>query len=111
MSQHRTYLNKVHNVKLENSYSAAGLMALETFEFSSKFTAVSGIFKDEAFLEFLSQNANVDYVEPNHVFKVDATVPSAVIQKKASNWGLFRIHQHEKTSASDTAYPVDPNAG
>ncbi|KAI8890048.1 subtilisin-like protein [Backusella circina FSU 941] len=86
-------------------------MALETLDLSSNFSAVAGVFKDEAFLEFLSQNANIDYVEPNQIFKVDAVLPNAVIRKQASNWGLSRIHQHEKTSASDAGYPVDLNAG
>lgn len=59
-------------------FSATGFgpkLFLDSFTVDDSFTAVSGIFPDPRFVDYLHQNSNVEYVEENQLYKAQIIRP------------------------------------
>jgi hypothetical protein len=77
LAHHRDFLTSVRKIQQTESgghqgFSAAAnkeIMALDHISIGPDFVAVAGVFSDHAFLEYLYQQASIDYVEQNQVFK------------------------------------------
>lgn len=122
-------------------FSATGLgpkLFIDSITIDDSFTAVSGIFPDDNFVDYLHQQYNVEYVETNQVYKAQMLRPlqdyqssnntvshtyvqrvsefkvdtkkRGVMQNAVSpNWGQARITQHERGDMQ--TYTFDEAAG
>jgi subtilisin family serine protease len=121
-------------------FSATGFgskLFLDSFIIDDSFTAVSGIFPDHRFVDYLHQQSNVEYVEPNQVYKAQIIRPlqeyqlmnstSSYTQRLqafangtrrrgtiktavAPNWGQARVTQREH-GGDLSQYEYDEAAG
>lgn len=109
---------------------------LDSLAIDASFTAVSGIFPDVRFVDYLYRQHNVDYVETNQLYKaqmlrplqeyqtVDNTFSNTYIQRLedlnikkrgvlqnavSPNWGQARITQRERGDMA--SYTFDEAAG
>lgn len=122
-------------------FSATGMgpkLFLDSLTVDQSFTAVTAIFPDEHFIDYLHQQNNVDYVETNQVYKAQMLRPMqdyqltnntnihtytqkvhqmvtsnkkrGALQTAASpNWGQARISQHVRGDLQK--YTYDESAG
>lgn len=116
MNHHRNFLSAVRNVvETQEGITAAAVeetMSLDHINIGQDFAAVAGVFSDHAFLEYLYQQASIDYVEQNQVYKTTNYVPKEKRQEearrintvKSANWGLARINQHERGDLNQYDY-------
>jgi hypothetical protein len=98
--------------------------ALKNVQIGNDFTAIVGSF-DPLFVNYLSMQEDVDYVEPNQVYKA-AIMPitqqpqsyqgkynhqkrKVLTQENVPSWGLARINTRELDDL--TTYSVDDEAG
>lgn len=110
--------------------------SLQNIDLGEKFKAIAGSF-DPSFVKYLSQLDDVEYVEPNHVYKA-AILPrttnpqpyisqntqhqpkqkrrskqhqrrSVVTQLDVPSWGIARINRRERSNLN--SYSVDEAAG
>lgn len=117
MNHHRNFLSAVRNVVAETQEAITATaveetMSLDHINIGQDFVAVAGVFSDHAFLEYLYQQASIDYVEQNQVYKTTNYVPKEKRQEearrintvKSANWGLARINQHERGDLNQYDY-------
>ncbi|KAI8985874.1 peptidase S8/S53 domain-containing protein [Pilobolus umbonatus] len=89
----------------------------------STFSAVTGVFSDHAFLDYLYRQPSVHYVEPVYTY-TSTVVPnnqsdlnmhqSSIHEKKhgkTSNWGLARINQRVKGDLDQYEYDTKGGEG
>jgi subtilisin family serine protease len=124
-------------------FSATGFgpkLILDSFTIDDSFTAVSGIFPDHRFVDYLHQQRNVEYVETNQVYKAQVMRPfqdyhltdntssktyaqriqeldhnntnrrSTIKTAAAPNWGQARVTQRER-GGNLQQYEYDETAG
>ncbi|CAO3668274.1 unnamed protein product [Rhizopus stolonifer] len=103
-------------------------LCLSYINIGQEFSAVSGIFSDHAFLDYLYQQSTVEYVEPNQIYKtteikekkrsVEDYEEEERLQRadiyslkstKPANWGLARINQRQKSNFDE--YIFDSEGG
>lgn len=103
-------------------------LCLSHINIGQEFSAVSGIFSDHAFLDYLYQQSTVEYVEPNQIYKtteikekkrsVEDYEEEERLQRadiyslkstKPANWGLARINQRQKSNFDE--YIFDSEGG
>ncbi|KAI8343144.1 peptidase S8/S53 domain-containing protein [Chlamydoabsidia padenii] len=81
---------------------------LEPIQIGSKFIAMTGVFHDTHFLDYLG--AKVKYVEPNQYYQTDRVVPTVDLHVSPSpDWGLARISHRSISDLS--SYSYHENAG
>ncbi|KAI9276142.1 peptidase S8/S53 domain-containing protein [Sporodiniella umbellata] len=120
LSHHREFLTAVRKKKpslgsLSKNETVAGSkdLSLNQINIGQDFSAVSGVFSDHAFLDYLYQQPTVEYVEPNQIYKTTELNRRSIydyeqeekLQKadidslkssRPANWGLARINQRKK---------------
>jgi hypothetical protein len=84
---------------------------LEPIQIGSNFMAMTGVFPDTQFLDYLRGSGGVvEYVEPNQVYQVNRAIPRSELHVSAApNWGLARISHRSNTDLS--SYSFYDNAG
>ncbi|RCH79327.1 subtilisin-like serine protease, partial [Rhizopus stolonifer] len=83
--------------------------AIDLFALDDNFTVMSGIFSDNAFIDYLHDQYAVEYVEPNHIYKAQVQYTN-LRTEVASSWGLARINtRYERNNLSH--YTFDEFAG
>jgi hypothetical protein len=122
-------------------FSATGMgpkLFLDSLTVDQSFTAVTGIFPDDHFIDYLHQQHNVDYVETNQVYKAQMLRPmqdyqlinntnshtytqkvhelttsskkrGTIQMANSPNWGQARISQHVRDDLRQYSY--DESAG
>lgn len=117
-------------------FSATGMgprLFLDSLTIDDNFTAVTGIFPDEHFIDYLHQQNNVEYVETNQVYKAQTLRPlqdyqisnntnsktysqkmqkltthfekrGNILMSNSPNWGQSRISQHERGDLQQYSY-------
>lgn len=122
-------------------FSATGLgprLFLDSLTIDDSFTAVTGIFLDEHFIDYLHQQNNVEYVETNQVYKAQTLRPlqdyrltnntgvktysqklekltghfekrGNILTANSPNWGQSRISHHERGDLLE--YSFDESSG
>lgn len=118
MTHHREFLSSIRNLKpelqsVDKEYSAAALekdFALEHIGIGDNFAAITGVFYDHAFLDYLYHQSVIDYVEENQIYSTtDVNDERKVMTGKSTSWGLARIRQHEKGNLEE--YDFDTMGG
>ncbi|KAI8344219.1 peptidase S8/S53 domain-containing protein [Chlamydoabsidia padenii] len=86
---------------------------LEPIKVGNDFMAMTGVFHDIHFLDYLSgENGVVDYVEPNQYYQADVVLPRRQVMvdeanvkiAQASNWGLARISHRTNEDLNSYSY-------
>ncbi|KAL0087650.1 peptidase S8/S53 domain-containing protein [Phycomyces blakesleeanus] len=77
---------------------------------------MTGVFHDKSFLDYLGDQGNVDYIEPNNIYKSNIRLPDEHFGKRSDirtspspDWGLSRISQ--RLSGTFDSYTYEATAG
>ncbi|KAI8357835.1 peptidase S8/S53 domain-containing protein [Choanephora cucurbitarum] len=135
MLSHRwTYLSSITNnqtsLQRNSDFSAASVnneLKINHIDIGSEFVAITGVFSDNDFVNYLNGQSEIDYIEENYKYSVK-TFPSLQEQQKAAtdeinmasnnqdirkrqlivesspNWGLARISQRQMTNMNEYTY-------
>lgn len=110
MSSHQAYEQSTAQVFSKKRDGMPLHWQLEPIQIGSNFMAMTGVFHDTLFLDYLRGGGAVEYVEPNQVYQVNRAIqPSDFHVSDAPNWGLARISHRTNTDLS--SYSFYENAG
>ncbi|KAI8365367.1 peptidase S8/S53 domain-containing protein [Radiomyces spectabilis] len=109
---------------------------LDSIDIGSEFVAVSGVFNDGNFFNYLNEQQEIEYVEPNQIYKAAVVLPQekwqwndkptwtqqlvrsgkslykrAVSKVASPNWGLARLNQRENGHLEEYSFDEEAGAG
>ncbi|KAI7870326.1 peptidase S8/S53 domain-containing protein [Spinellus fusiger] len=93
-------------------------LSLELISIDNNFVAISGVFKDSKFINYLHSQPSIDYIEPNYLYKADILMPqdnydvSHIVENSlAFDWGLSRISQRNLGILNTYSYNTSAGSG